>query len=67
MSAKERDSHLAAQEVGEAQLAKLQMERLRLTGQILDRRIEQRGERWQSLATPFQMLDLPHLRELRAV
>lgn len=39
-AAKERDSHLAAQEVGEAQLAKLQMERLRLTGQILDRRSE---------------------------
>ena len=36
------------------------------SGEILDRRIEQRGERWQPLATPFQMLDVPHLRELRA-
>lgn len=37
-AAKERDAHLAAQEFGEAQLAKLQMERLRLTGQMLEHR-----------------------------
>jgi RND family efflux transporter MFP subunit len=40
-AAKERDAHLAAQEFGEAQLAKLQMERLRLTRQMLERRGEQ--------------------------
>lgn len=39
-AAKERDAHLAAQEFGEAQLAKLQMERLRLTGQMLELRGE---------------------------
>lgn len=28
--------------------------------------IEQRGERWQELVSPFQILDRPHLRNLRA-
>jgi uncharacterized protein (DUF362 family) len=35
-------------------------------GPIADRRIEQRGERWQSVASPFAVLDQPHLKELRA-
>jgi uncharacterized protein (DUF362 family) len=34
-------------------------------GPIEDRRIEQRGERWTSLAREFQILDLPHLTRLR--
>ncbi|MBM4005769.1 MAG: DUF362 domain-containing protein [Planctomycetes bacterium] len=34
-------------------------------GPIDDRRIEQRGERWRSLAREFQILDLPHLTRLR--
>jgi uncharacterized protein (DUF362 family) len=28
--------------------------------------IEQRGETWQSVASPFRILDSPHLQELRA-
>lgn len=39
-AAKERDAHLADQEFGEAQLAKLQMERLALTTKLLDHRNE---------------------------
>ncbi len=39
-AAKERDAHLADQEFGEAQLAKLQMDRLALTTKLLDRRDE---------------------------
>ena len=35
-------------------------------GPIADNRIEQRGERWQTTASPFQILDEPHLRNLRA-
>jgi len=35
-------------------------------GPIEQSRIEQRGERWQELVTPFQILDEPHLRHLRA-
>jgi len=34
-------------------------------GPIDDRRITQRGERWQVCAKPFYILDEPHLRELR--
>ena len=37
-AAKERDAHLADQKFGEAQLAKLQMERLSLTTKLLDHR-----------------------------
>lgn len=33
-------------------------------GPIDDADIEQRGERWQPLATPFAMLDYPHLQNL---
>lgn len=36
-------------------------------GPIDDARIEQRGERWQPLVTPFTILDVPHLRGLRGV
>ncbi len=35
-------------------------------GPIDDRRIEQRGERWQSVVSPFEILDAEHLRGLRA-
>jgi len=35
-------------------------------GPIDDRRIEQRGERWQPLVKPFHILDAPHLRNLPA-
>ncbi len=35
-------------------------------GPIDDRLIEQRGEPWQPLASPFHILDEPHLRQLRA-
>src|SRR5262249_5073675 len=34
-------------------------------GPIDDGRIEQRGDDWRAIASPFAMLDLPHLRELR--
>lgn len=36
-------------------------------GTIDDAEIEQRGERWQPLATPFAMLDYPHLQKLRHI
>jgi uncharacterized protein (DUF362 family) len=35
-------------------------------GPIAEERITQRGERWQDLVSPFQILDEPHLRGLRA-
>src|SRR5688572_25561277 len=35
-------------------------------GPIDEKLIEQRGERWQPLAQPFEILDKPHLRQLRA-
>ncbi|WP_442481632.1 DUF362 domain-containing protein [Aeoliella sp. SH292] len=38
----------------------------RKLGPLDDASIEQRGESWQSVASPFQMLDEPHLRPLRA-
>ncbi|MBW3599512.1 MAG: DUF362 domain-containing protein [Planctomycetes bacterium] len=34
-------------------------------GPIADDRIEQRGEAWRPLASPFQILDKPHLNALR--
>ncbi len=37
----------------------------RRMGPLDDRLIEQRGEAWQDLATPFQILDKPHLQRLR--
>lgn len=46
-------------------LSYLQLADRRL-GDIADRRIVQRGERWQPLVSPFQILDWPHLRGLRA-
>lgn len=33
-------------------------------GPLDDRLIEQRGERWQPLASPFEVLDKPHLHDL---
>jgi uncharacterized protein (DUF362 family) len=35
-------------------------------GPIAEERITQRGERWQDLVSPFTILDVPHLRGLRA-
>lgn len=35
-------------------------------GPIADARIEQRGEDWKKLVSPFEILDEPHLRGLRA-
>ena len=37
----------------------------RRMGPLDDESIQQRGENWQPLATPFQMLDQPHLNVLR--
>ena len=34
-------------------------------GPIDDRLISQHGENWQPLASPFQILDKPHLQRLR--
>src|SRR5262249_2838103 len=34
-------------------------------GPIDDDCIEQRGSRWQEVAQPFEILDVPHLRDLR--
>lgn len=36
-------------------------------GPIDESRIEQRGEPWQSVASPFQILDEPHLQKLRVL
>lgn len=38
----------------------------RRLGEINDAYIEQRGEDWQSLRSPFEILDRPHLQKLRA-
>jgi uncharacterized protein (DUF362 family) len=35
-------------------------------GPLADERIQQRGERWQSVASPFRILNEPHLQQLRA-
>jgi uncharacterized protein (DUF362 family) len=35
-------------------------------GPVEDRLIEQRGEPWKKLVSPFKILDRPHLRELQA-
>jgi uncharacterized protein (DUF362 family) len=35
-------------------------------GPIADRQIDQRGESWQSVASPFKVLDAPHLQHLIA-
>jgi uncharacterized protein (DUF362 family) len=35
-----------------------------LLGPVQDRRIEQRGEAWQKLVSPFTILDRPHLRRM---
>jgi len=36
-------------------------------GPIHDNRIEQRGEPWRQVASPFEILDVPHLRVLRGM
>lgn len=35
-------------------------------GPIANRFVQQQGERWESVVSPFQILDRPHLRGLRA-
>jgi uncharacterized protein (DUF362 family) len=35
-------------------------------GPLSEAHIEQRGEAWQSVASPFEVLNLPHLQQLRA-
>jgi uncharacterized protein (DUF362 family) len=35
-------------------------------GPIDERKIEMRGERWKEYAKQFEILDVPHLRSLRA-
>lgn len=37
-----------------------------MLGPLDERLVPQRGERWQSLVSPFEMLDVPYLRRLRA-
>ena len=34
-------------------------------GPIASREIDQLGERWEDVASPFQILDVPHLQQLR--
>ena len=51
-------------EVDPGQVSYLRLAADRL-GPIDDSRIEQRGERWQGLASPFEILDKPHLKHLR--
>jgi uncharacterized protein (DUF362 family) len=48
-----------------ARVSYLQLAADRL-GPLDDACIQQRGESWQSVASPFTQLDAPHLRELRA-
>ena len=47
-----------------AQVTYLKLAR-RTLGPVTEASILQRGERWQDLATPFQILDEPHLQLLR--
>ncbi len=54
-----RIMHLDPMEVDYLRLA------VRRMGPLHDSRIQQRGESWQELATPFQILDEPHLNRLR--
>jgi uncharacterized protein (DUF362 family) len=48
-----------------ARVGYLQLAANRL-GPVEERCIEQRGERWQSVASPFTIIDFPHLQQLRA-
>jgi uncharacterized protein (DUF362 family) len=48
-----------------AKISYLQLAAGRL-GPIDERAIDQRGERWQDVASPFHLIDAPHLRDLRA-
>lgn len=47
-----------------ARISYLQLAADRL-GPLADERIEQRGETWQDLAAPFQILNWPHLQQLK--
>ena len=48
-----------------ARVAYLKLAANRL-GPVDERCVEQRGERWQSVASPFTIIDYPHLQQLRA-
>lgn len=48
-----------------SRISYLEMAAQRL-GPIEDRLIDQRGERWQSVASPFKLIAEPHIQELRA-
>jgi hypothetical protein len=37
-----------------------------LIGPLRERQIEQRGEAWRTVASPFKVLDIPDLQQLRA-
>ncbi len=65
-------TRLASVDATAARIMQLNPERVdylrlavRRMGPLDDTRIEQRGERWQELATPFEILDEPHLKRLR--
>ena len=47
--------------IDSGQIGYLQLAADRL-GPLAERRIAQRGENWQALAEPFEVLDRPHLR-----
>jgi uncharacterized protein (DUF362 family) len=51
-------------EIDPAQVSYLQLAADRL-GPIAERRIEQRGERWQNFASRFEIIDAAHLKSLR--
>jgi uncharacterized protein (DUF362 family) len=66
-------ANLAAVDATAARIMGLEPERISYLalaagrlGPLSDRQIEQRGERWQQVASPFVMLDLEHLQRLRA-
>ena len=66
-------SNLPAVDATAAQIIGLRPERISYLqlvadrlGPIVENRIEQRGEKWQESAKPFQILDEPHLRHLRS-
>ena len=51
-------------DIDPAQVSYLRLAADRL-GPIDEKRIEQRGERWQDHVSPFEIIDAPHLRSLR--
>jgi hypothetical protein len=51
-------------DIDPAQVSYLRLAADRL-GPIADRRIEQRGERWEKHASRFEIIDAEHLKSLR--